>query len=147
MPTPPRTRSRNALRQTLRDEAGFSLAELMVVLVIIGILALLALPRFMKVTTRAKMTEAKLQLSQLHTLQQTHYYEYDRYADRLQALDYEAALPITEGGTARYRLRIEQAGTGEYQATATALVDFDQDGTFNVWEVDQTGRVRQRTAD
>ena len=62
---------------------GYSLTELLIVLVIVGILALLAIPRFLGVTTRAKMTEAKLALRNVHTLQQAHSFEYDRYATDL----------------------------------------------------------------
>lgn len=46
-------------------ESGFSLTELMVVLVIIGVLVLLALPRLLPVVTKAKTTEAKLMLKQV----------------------------------------------------------------------------------
>ncbi len=131
----------------LKDETGFSLTELLIVIVIIGILALLALPRFMGVTTRAKMTEAKLALKQVHTLQQTYRYEFDRYADDLAAIGYEPNALVTEGGTARYVIAVEEADVNAFRATATAVVDFDGDGTFNVWEVDETGAIAQRVAD
>ncbi len=131
----------------LKDETGFSLTELLIVIVIIGILALLALPRFMGVTTRAKMTEAKLALKQVHTLQQTYRSEFDRYADDLAAIGYEPHALVTEGGTARYVIAVEEADVNAFRATATAVVDFDGDGTFNVWEVDETGAIAQRVAD
>lgn len=132
----------------LRHEDGFSLTELLVVLVIIGILvALLALPRFMTVTTRAKATEAKMMLSQLYTLQQAYYLEYSRYADALGAVGFEQASLTTDGGRANYRITIDQAQGSQFRALATAVVDFDNDGTFNVWAVDQTGQVREQTPD
>jgi hypothetical protein len=34
-----------------------------------------------------------------------------------------------------------------YMMTATSIVDFNRNGTFNVWEVDETGVVRERTPD
>ncbi len=43
------------------------MVELMVVLVIIGILVLLALPRLEPVVSKAKETEAKLMLKAVHT--------------------------------------------------------------------------------
>lgn len=131
----------------LKQEEGYSLTELMVVLVIIGILALIALPRFMSVTTKAKSTEAKVQLKQLHTLQMSHYFEFDRYGEELRTIRFEQQPLVTEGGNARYRLAIEEVGTGTYLATATSVVDFDQDGDYNVWEVDQDGTIRERTPD
>ena len=48
-----RRRSNNAL------EKGFTLVELMIVIVIVGILSAVALPNFLSQTERAKLTEAK----------------------------------------------------------------------------------------
>ena len=47
-----RKKSRNAL------EKGFTLVELMIVIVIVGILSAVALPNFLNQTTKAKLTEA-----------------------------------------------------------------------------------------
>ena len=50
---------------------AFSLPELLVVLVIIGILVLIALPNLMPLISRAKAAEAQQQLTFLHTLQRS----------------------------------------------------------------------------
>lgn len=54
-------------RKTLRRYAprGFSLIELMLVVVIIGILSSFALPYFLRVTSRARRTEAMMVLDKL----------------------------------------------------------------------------------
>lgn len=129
------------------DESGYTLTELMIVLVVIGILTLIALPRFMNVATKAKMTEAKTQLKHLHTLQKAYYYERDVYASELSAIGFEQSALVTDGGTARYKINIESSDRSTYVALATSVIDFDDDGTFNVWAVDQSGKVTQRTAD
>jgi type IV pilus assembly protein PilE len=134
-------------RRALHEEDGFTLTELMIAIVIIGILALLAIPRFMSVTTDAKMTEAKMMLRHLQSLQEVHYYAADAYAADLAAVGFEQTPLVTAGGTARYRIAVERADAAGYLATATAVVDFDNDGTFNVWEVDHTGSIRMRTPD
>ncbi len=132
---------------TLKSEDGFSLTELMVVLVIIGILALLAIPRFSSVTSKAKMAEAKTMLKQVHTLQEAYRFEYDVYGGDLISIGFEQVPLVTDGGTARYLISVEAAEAGLYTALATAVVDFDKDGEFSVWQVDQTGRISERNPD
>ena len=63
-----------------RDSKGFTLIELMIVVVIIGILAALAIPRFMRATTKAKQSEAKQILKQIYTMQRAYRQMYDTYA-------------------------------------------------------------------
>lgn len=123
------------------------MTEILVVLVIVGILVLLALPRFTSVVSRAKMTEAKVALRQVQALQEAYFYEHDTYAADLEAIGFEAPPPITEGGTARYIISVEDSGPTHFTATATALVDFDRDGVLNVWSVDANGPISQRVAD
>ena len=134
-------------RPGLSEADGFSLTELLIVVVIVGILALLAIPRFMSVATRAKQTEAKLALRTLHTLQQSHLYEYDRYASDPGALGFEQEPTVDDGGSSRYRVQIEEADGSHYLAVARAVVDFDDDGTFDEWAVDESGQVTNRTPD
>jgi type IV pilus assembly protein PilE len=130
-----------------RDERGFSLTELMIVLVIVGVLVLLALPRLMPVVTKAKTTEAKLQLKQLHTLEQAYKFEHDRFTTSLSEIGFEQEKLIPEGGQARYKIEVASAGEKGFVASATSVVDFNSNGVFNVWVVDQTGVVREKVPD
>ena len=50
-------------------QKGFTLIELMIVVVIIGILAALAIPRFMTATVKSKQSEAKGILKQMYTME------------------------------------------------------------------------------
>ena len=62
-----------------RDQAGFTLVELMIVVAIIGILAAIAIPNFMRFQARARTSEASAQLSSLFTSQQAYMQEFNRY--------------------------------------------------------------------
>lgn len=135
------------LKRILSTSDGFSLTELLVVLVIIGVLVLLALPRLMPVVTKAKTTEAKLNLKQVYMLEKSYKFENDKYSLNLTEISFEQEKLITEGGPARYKIQIEQAELNSFRATAVSVVDFDNDGTFNVWEVTESGIIKEVTPD
>lgn len=131
-------------KRTLR---AFSLPELLVVIVIIGILVLIALPNLMPLISRAKGIEAQQQLIFLHSLQKTHFYTYSKYSDSIDELGFEQQPLITNGGNANYLIEIIEATDATFRATATSVVDFDQDGIYNVWEIDQNKQLVEITKD
>lgn len=126
---------------------AFSLSELLVVLVIIGILVLIALPNLMPLISKAKSTEAQQQLTYLHSLQKSHFYTYSRYSASLEELGFEQSKLVTDGGTANYLIEIVEATEQGFRATATAVVDFDGDGTYNIWEINQDKELRETLKD
>lgn len=130
-------------RLTAKRLNAFSMPELLVVLVIIGILVLIALPNLMPLISKAKSVEAQQQLVFLHSLQQSYFYMHSKYSLSLDELGFEQQPLVTEDGTANYRIEIVEANENGYRAQAIAVVDFDRDGKFNVWEVDQNKHLRE----
>lgn len=126
---------------------AFSLPELLVVLVIIGILVLIALPNLMPLISRAKATEAQQQLTFLHTLQKSNFYTYSRYSVSLDELGFEQQKLVSDGGQANYLIEIVEATEHGFRATATAVVDFDGDGVYNVWEINQDKELKETVKD
>ena len=121
---------------------GMTLTELLVVLAILGILLLLAFPVLKPLFTKAHAMEAQTNLKHLARLQETYYLQHTQYTDRFEQLGFEqAALKSTSGeqGTANYRIEILEISRSNYLARATAVTDFDSDGTYNVWEIDKAG--------
>jgi prepilin-type N-terminal cleavage/methylation domain-containing protein len=71
----------------LRPNHGFTLIELMVVVVIIGVLAALALPRFNLAAHETKEKEADIILKQVYTLQSAYYAAHHEWADDVTDLE------------------------------------------------------------
>jgi len=128
---------------------AYTLTEILVVLVIIGILVLLALPNLLPLITKAKSTEAKVQLEHLSTLQQSFFYEKSKYSSDLAEIGFIQEKLTTEGkdGRANYKIEIVRAINNAFMGRATAVTDFDGDGTFNVWEIDQEKNLKEVVAD
>lgn len=131
----------------VRKIEGFTLEELLVVLVIIGILILLALPNLTPLISRAKAIEAQQQLTFLQSQEKSYFYTYSRYTESFSDLGFEQVKLVTEGGTANYKVEVVESGVQGFKARATAVVDFDGDGVFNVWEIDQDKKLVEVTKD
>lgn len=122
---------------------GFTLTELLVTLVIVGILVLIAYPNLMPLISNAKSTEAKLQLEHLHNLEKSYFYMYSKYSSSLNEIGFEQEKLSSENGRANYTIEIINASSNTFKATATSIADFDGDGILNVWEIDQDKNLKE----
>jgi type IV pilus assembly protein PilE len=128
---------------------AYTLTEILVVLVIIGILVLLALPNLLPLITKAKSTEAKIQLNHVQTLEKNYFYEHSKYAKDLTEIGFiqEPLSTTNKDGRANYQVTVINATGNTFTARATAVVDFNGNGTFNVWEIDQDKNLKEVTPD
>jgi type IV pilus assembly protein PilE len=100
---------------SMRRPSGFSLIELLVVIMIIAILSAIAIPAYHRYVVRAHRTDATRALLELAGKQERFFYANNTYSDDLDALHADATL---EGGF--YTIEITEASASNFVLTATA---------------------------
>ncbi|KPK74750.1 MAG: hypothetical protein AMJ89_05515 [candidate division Zixibacteria bacterium SM23_73] len=125
---------------------GFTLIELMIVVVIIAILAAIAIPRFMRASVKAKQSEAKEILKQIYVMQRTYFQEKECYypsdgssvtagaGQNIPSLYIEIMTP------AYYSYTVTGTKT-TFSATAGSKgpTGLDDDPALDIWIIDDTG--------
>lgn len=126
---------------------AFSLAEILIVLAIMGILLMLVIPNQSGIATRTKSMEAQQELRMIHNLQYAYFLQYSKYSLDTKEINYIPHKLITENGTALYRVSIIEASPTGFKAKAEAVQDFNGDGKYNIWEIDQEGQPKETQVD
>ncbi|MGB8657592.1 MAG: prepilin-type N-terminal cleavage/methylation domain-containing protein [Candidatus Zixiibacteriota bacterium] len=136
------------MRLRYLNHKAFTLIELMIVVTIISILAAMAIPRFMRVSVKAKQSEAKLNLKQIYTMENAYKQEKETYwpgdgttvvaqpGGSFPPLCVEITFP------AYYSYSIVGT-TNTFLATAgtKSSSGLDDDPTLDVWTIDQNGML------
>jgi len=105
---------------------GFTLIELMIVVAIIGILAAIAIPNFIKFQARSKQSEVKANLKAVYTAQKAYMQEKDAYSDSIDDIGFSPErgnrYAYYVGGTSSCRSR---AGAGEASNDGATCITVD----------------------
>lgn len=126
---------------------AFSLAEILIVLAIMGILIMLVVPNNAGVASRTKSLEAQQELKMVHNLQYAYFLQFSKYNMDLPSINYVPHKTVLSGGTANYEITMIEASVSSFKAKAEAVVDFNGDGKKNIWEIDQEGILKEIQVD
>ncbi|MCD6204289.1 MAG: prepilin-type N-terminal cleavage/methylation domain-containing protein [Candidatus Marinimicrobia bacterium] len=112
------------------NESGFTLVELMIVIVIVGILAAVAVPIYQGNIAKAKMTECDAALGTIRTAERVYYAENSTYTSSLSDL-----------GLSNNDLTGKYFEFADYQITNVT----DSTYTIECIDTDHLGSIRQLT--
>ena len=146
-------------------QKGFTLIELMIVVAIIGILAAIAIPNFMRFQAKSKQAEAKTNLGAIGTTAEAYRAEKDTYITDFYGLGWAPQgntryAYFFSAGTAAGFVTATTApsggcgftkpanvGTSATGFTSGASGDIDKDTTCDQWEDDDMRNLRNTVND
>lgn len=121
-----------------KKSKGFTLIELMIVVAIIGILAAIAIPNFLRYQAKTKQSEAKGNLGAIFTSEVAYFGEEDTYSSVTN-------IGWAPEGNTRYVYSVIAANGTSFTAQATG--DIDTDATVDVWTINQDRNLLNGTND
>lgn len=86
-------------------------------------------------------------LNKVYELEMAYKEMFGHYTDNLYALVFIQDALVTEGGKGNYKVSLLEVTDSTFTATAVSVVDFDRDGQFNTWTVNETGAITEIVKD
>lgn len=103
----------------LKTSKGFTLIELMIVVVIIALLAGIGIPSYLKSVVKTRRSDAKVALSELAQLQESYFADNQKYADTLTKLGKTAQQGVFPSPEGHYEIKISQSSARTFLLEAT----------------------------
>ncbi len=120
------------IRELLRDEQGFTLVELMVVIVILGILAGIGIPTYNNFVKRAYQAEVEVAARTLKLGLELYRFDNDEYPGTQEGtvenpVSLEVLFAITEDGSRKLEDYVS-----DWPGDNVIIVSYDKTGTFKL---------------
>lgn len=140
----------------MKNNSGFTLIELMIVVAIIGILAAIAIPNFNNFVAKTKKSEAKSNLGAIYNCELSYYAEYDTYSTSFALIRW---VPVGTLKYYTYTIGSELYGIGDpvpagitpgadtISFSAYSWGNLDQDVTYDIWQMDETKNLKNQIDD
>jgi len=120
-----------------KKNRGFTLIELMIVVAIIGILAAIAIPNFLKFQCKAKQSEGKTALKATYTTELAYNGEFGSYLNLTQLTGFGGLDNKTVSGAKYYQYTV--VGGASFTATGQDTgVKINTSGVTDTWTVNDT---------
>lgn len=129
---------------TIKNNRGFTLIELMVVVGIISVISLIAIPNFQRFQAKAKQVNARTELATIYGMEKAFFTEFGQYHNNVHLIGYtpdgypdNGTCPVDPTSTGNGVVRFYATGfTGSAMAPPTGIGTAPCDVTFYKSTVD-----------
>jgi prepilin-type N-terminal cleavage/methylation domain-containing protein len=128
--------------QAKNKEQGFSLIELLIVIVIIGVLAAIAVPNYIQARQSGNQASAIASLRVIHSAESAYLAAHGRYGTmaELSSYRYLEDSALVSGFKSQYSFTIPVNGVVSFEALASPTTSL---GQWNHYFINETGTLRQ----
>ena len=121
---------RRLCRHFYKKEKGFTLVELMVVIIILAVLTGIAIPSYMALRNRARESATESEMRNIATSLELYMADEEEYPDTLAITDYMDPVPANDAWGNEYVY--EQTGSGTGYTLTSYGVDGDTGGDDDI---------------